>query len=48
MDNIRIIFVLPEKYNEESEVSQIMLEAYEVSKYLILYSINIYRLSIAM
>lgn len=30
MDNIRIIFVLSEKYNEESDASQTMLETFEV------------------
>lgn len=31
MDNIRIIFVLPEKFNDEAEASHIMLETFEVT-----------------
>ncbi|KAJ8920478.1 hypothetical protein NQ315_005346 [Exocentrus adspersus] len=32
MDNIRLIFVLPEKYDTEKEVSEIMIQAYETCK----------------
>ncbi|CAH0559697.1 unnamed protein product [Brassicogethes aeneus] len=32
MDNIRIIFILPSKYKDENEATDIMLQAYEVCK----------------
>lgn len=30
MENIRLFFVLPEKYSSEKEASEIMVQAYEV------------------
>lgn len=37
MEDIRLIFVLPEKYSNEQEASEIMIQTYEVrSTYLCL------------